>query len=301
MRDDSRLRRFVLAAGAAALVVLAVLVWRASSHEPEAELETPPAADAQRDDDALVLAADQGVERRSAAGWAPAREGDALHVTDTIRTGAGSTAEIALGRGARVTLAERSEVTVRELTTAALRLGINRGRIGVDFRPDGTRLLRVEDASGAVSAVGAAGRYGFVAVGSGLAVASTEGRVTVESAGKAVAVPAGTETVAWRGSAPLPPRPIPREVVLRVARKLDERRASVCAVLNVDVTAEVTVDGDPVEVAPDGTVVVRREVGARRRDVVVDVRLASGLVDRQVVHCHREGDVSDLEVKWNAR
>jgi ferric-dicitrate binding protein FerR (iron transport regulator) len=301
MRDDSLLRRGALVAGAAAAVVLAALGWRAISREPEADLDAPPAVADPAADDALVLAADAGVERRRSAGdWAPASVLDELHVTDSIRTGAGATAEIALGRGARVTLAERSEVTVRELTAAALRLGIDRGRIGVDFRPDGTRLLRVEDASGTVSAIGTAGRFGFLALRGGLAVASSEGRMTVESGGKSVAVQEGSETVAWRGAAPLPPRPIPREVVLRVARKLGERRASLCAVLQVDVSAEVTVDGSPVEVAPDGTVAVRRE-GTRRRDVLVAVRHASGLVDRQVVPCRREGDVSDLEVRWNAR
>lgn len=300
MRDDRRLRRGALTVGVLAAGVLAVLAGRTIWQEPEADLEPPPAPDAAADD-ALVVAAAPGVERRTADGWSATREGEALYVTDTIRTGAGSTAEIALGRGARVTLAERSEVTVRELTAAALRLGLARGRIGVDFRPDGTRLLRVEDSSGTISAIGSSGRFGFVALGSGLAVASIEGRVKVESAGRIVSVPEGSETVAWREAAPLEPRPIPREVVLRVARKLEERRASLCAVLQVGVASEVTVDGAPAVVAPDGTVPIRREAGTRRRDVLVAVRHASGLVDSQVVPCRKEGDVSDLEVRWNAR
>jgi len=295
MPDGGRTRRLGLAAAALAIVAVAAYAWR-----PRPREAAPPPAAARND--ALVLAADPGVERSSAGGWTPARPGDALGVTDSVRTGGGSTAEIELGRGSRVTLAESSEVTVRELTAAAHRVGLVRGRIGVDHRPDGTRVLRVEDQSGAVAASGSAGRFGFVAAAGGLGIAATEGQLTVESGGTAVVVPTGTETVAWRGAAPLPPRPIPREVVLHVARLLEQRRASVCLVLNVDVASELSVNGAATEIPRDGVVVVRLPPGARRRGADVVVRHATGLVERQKLPCSEdEGEVSDLEVRWNAR
>ncbi len=298
MPDDARIRRGVLAAAALAILVIAALAWRLLAGDPE---EEPPPAPRVRDD-ALVLAADPGVERGSAGGWLRARVGDALHVTDSIRTGEGSTAELDLGRGTRVTVAERSEVTVRELTAAVQRVGIVRGRIGVDLRPDGTRVLRVEDTSGKVAAAGTGGRFGVLARDGALAVASTDAQVIVESDGGSVSVPAGTETLALRGAAPLPPRPIPRQVVLRVARRIEERRASVCVVLHVDVASELTVNGDAVEVPRDGAVVVRLPPHARRREIDVAVRHASGAVERQSMPCWQyEGEVSDLEVRWNAR
>jgi hypothetical protein len=296
MPDQARVRRGGLAAAALAIASIAALAWRMYPRESEA----PPAAPAHRD--ALVLAADPGVERRSAGGWAPARSGDSLRVTDSIRTGEGSTAEIELGPGTHVTLAERSEVTVRELTAAVQRVGILRGWIGVDLRPDGTRVLRVEDPSGKVAAFGTSGRFGVLAKGEALAVASTGGQVTVESGGGAVKLPAGAETVARSGDAPLPPRAIPREVVLRVARQIEERRASVCLALEVDAASELSVNGEPVEVPRDGKVVVRLPPHARRREIDVTVRHASGVVERKRLPCWQyEGDVSDLEVRWNAR
>jgi len=296
MPRDARIREGVLVAAAAlAIGLIAVLAWRLRPADPDA----PPAVEAP---DALVVAADPGVERRSDGAWAETRKGDSLHVTDSIRTGGGSTAELALGRGARVVLAERSEVTVRELTAALLRVGLVQGRISVDLRPDGTRVLRVEDRTGGVAARGSAGRFGVLARGEGLAVASSEGRVTVESGGAAVEVPGGAETIAWRGAAPLPSRPIPREVVLRVARRLEERRQAVCTVLQVDAASELTVNGASVEVPADGRVVVTQPPHGRRRDVEVVVRHAGGLVERKVLPCWEgEGEVSDLEVRWNAR
>jgi hypothetical protein len=297
MADDLRTRRIALAAASLAILAIAAAAWRLRSVDAE-----PPARAVSQD--ATVVSADAGVERSAGAGWTPARAGDALRVTDSIRTASGSTAEIALGRGSRVVLQERSEVTVRELTAAVHRVGVLRGRIAVDHRPDGTRVLRVEDQSGAVAATGGAGRFGIVAAGDGLAVASAEGQLTVESGGAAVRVPAGAETVAHPGLPPLPPRPIPRDVVLRVARLLGERRATVCALLRVDVASELTVNGAPVDVPSDGNVVVRLPARLRARGAEVMVRHATGIVERRTVACQRqekEGEVSDLEVRWHDR
>jgi FecR protein len=292
-----RTRTAALAAAMLAVAATAVIAWRLRPPEPDA---SPPSAPARQD--ATVVSADAGVERTVGDGWTPARAGDALRVTDSLRTAAGSTAEIALGRDSRVTLQERSAVTVRELTAAVHRVGVLRGRIGVDHRPDGTRVLRVEDQSGAVVASGA-GRFGVVASGDGLAVASAEGQLTVESGGARVQVPPGEETVARRGVAPLAPRPIPRDVVLRVARVLEERRSSLCAFLQVDVASELTVNGAPVPIPLDGGVPIRLPARLRSRGADVMVRHASGIVERRSVPCQegKEGEVSHLEVRWNGR
>jgi hypothetical protein len=309
MPEDVRTRRVALGAAAIAIVAVAALFWRlrpldAEAPRPAAGAPQPAAVrqDAAAQRDAVVVSADPGVERSGPGGWRAARAGDALRVTDSIRTSAGSTAEILLGRGSRVILEERSEVTVRELTAAVHRVGVLRGRIAVDHRPDGTRVLRVEDQSGAVVASGARGRFGVVAAGEALAVASAEGELTVESGGAAVQVPAGEETLARRGLAPLPPRPIPRDVVLRVARVLEGRRTSLCTVLQVDVASELTVNGAPVGIPPDGNVPVRLPARLRAKGAEVMVRHASGIVERRTVPCpEKEGEVSDLQVRWNGR
>jgi hypothetical protein len=90
--------------------------------------------------------------------------------------------------------------------------------------------------------------------------------------------------------------------VLRVARRLERRRATACVVLQVDPASEVTVDGDPVDVLPDGTAVVRISPARRRNGVQVVVRHASGAVERRTLPCwEAEGEVSDLEVRCDER
>lgn len=296
-------RRIALAAATLAIAG-GVVLWRAQRHHSEegAGLEGALAQAPAPRDDARVLSAAPGVERSVEGGWTQARPGDALRLADTVRTGKGSTAEIALGRGARLTISETSELSVREISAAAQRVKLVRGRIGVELRPDGTRVLRVEDPSGAVSASVTGGRFGFVASGGSLAVAASEGEARVEAGGAAVDVPAGSETIAWRGAAPLAPRRIPRDLVLRVASRIEERRATVCAVIQVAVASQLSVNGEDVPVPADGVVALHAPVRSRARGVDVVLRHASGVVERQRVPCAEdEGAVSDIEVRWNAR
>lgn len=301
MIEAASTRRVALVAAGLA-VVAGVLLWRAQRRAAGDALVGAVAQVEAPREDARVVAAEPGAERSVEGGWTPARAGDPLRLADTLRTAPGSSAEIVLGRGARLTVSERSELSVREISAAAQRVKLVRGRIGVELRPDGTRVLRVEDASGGVAASATQGRFGVVASGEALAVAATEGQARVEAGGAAVDVPAGTETVAWRGAAPLPPRPIPRDLVLRVAHRIEERRASFCAVIQVAVASRLTVDGEEVLVPADGVVVLRVPPHARRRAVDVVLTHAGGAVDRQRIPCaESEGTVSEIEVRWNAR
>jgi hypothetical protein len=253
--------------------------------------------------DVLILAADPGVQRSARdGGWALARAGDVLAVADSIRTGDAGTAEIDLGGSSRVTVAERTEMTVRELTAAVHRVGLLRGRIGVDVQPDGTRVVRVEDGSGSILVSAAGGRFGVVAAPNALGVVAEAGQATIESGGAAVAVPAGHQSAAWVGQPPAAPAPIPRDLLMRVVRAVDARRASICTIVEVGLATEVLVDGAPVEVPPDGRVAVRVPQRARRRGAELVVRSATGAVQRRRVRCWEdEADVSDLEVRWDGR
>ncbi len=293
------IRRVVLVAAAAA-AVLATVRWWPASRTPDAAVGGPPA-----EAGAAIVSAGPRVERSASGGaWTPARAGDALGLADAIRTGKGGTAEVSLGRGTSLVVDERSEVTVRELDAVAQKIRLVRGRIGVEHRRDGTRVLRVEDGSGTILASSEGGRWSAVASRGSLAVAAHDGAVRLESAGVAVDVPRGSESAAWRGAAPLPARPIPPAVLLRFAHALADRRRSVCAALQVDVASEVRVNGDPVAVAPDGRVVVRVPEERRRYPVEVEVRHAGGAVRRERIRCPADDDAAEVkawEVRWDAR
>jgi hypothetical protein len=290
-------RPTVLATAAIAATLAAFRWWPASAPPDAAAPAPPPAATG-----AVVVSAGPLVERSSSggAGWIPARPGDALGLADAIRTGHGDTAEVSLGRGTILLIDERSEVTVRELDAAAQRVQLARGRIGVEHRSEGTRVLRVEDGSGTILASSVGGRWSAVASRDSLAVAAREGAVRLESAGAAVDVPAGSQSAAWRGAAPLPARPVPTAVLLRVAHVLAERRRSTCTTLQVDAASEVRVNGEPVAVAPDGRVVVRVAEHRRRLPVEVEVRHVTGAVKRQRLSCAAldDAELRGWVVRW---
>jgi hypothetical protein len=118
----------------------------------------------------------------------------------------------------------------------------------------------------------------------------------------AVDVGAGTQSAAWRGAAPLAPRPVSAAVLLRVAHALAELRRDACARLQVDVASEVEVNGDRVPVGRDGRVLVRVPGQRRRNPVEVVVRHVTGAVERRRVRCVEEAaEVKALEVRWDAR
>ncbi len=298
MSSEHRRNRIVAVAGAAVLIgaAVALLTSRRTPRPPEA-----PSAETGRNG-AFVLAASPDVQRSSGARWVTARPGDELRPADSIRTGAKATAQISLGSRGTVALAERSELTIREFTAALQRVGIGRGRVGVDLQADDLRILRAEDRSGTIFASATRGRWHVVATQRGLGVAAENGDVRVESGGAAVDVPAGSESAAWRGATPLPPATIPRELFVRLAPGSDKRRPRICAVLQTDVASEVVVDGEPAEVRADGGVTVLLPPRVRRREAQVVVRHATGKVERRRVACGEGGvELEAVEVRPPAR
>jgi len=284
----------------AAVAAIAYVSWWAGTAPPA--VTAPPPGDPPH---AVVVAAGARVERSAGGGgWTAARVGDALGPADAIRTGQGDSAELSLGRGATVVVDERSELMLRDTDPAVRSVQLLRGRIDVDHRwREGTRVLRVEDASGTIRATSAGGRWSAVASPDALAVAAVEGAVRLESAGAAVEVPAGTQSAAWRGAAPIAPaRPVPRAVVLRVAQALAERRKDACASLQVDVASEVEVNGAPVPVDREGRVLVVVPEARHRTPVDVVVRHVTGAVERRRIDCvEDDADVKALEVRWDDR
>jgi hypothetical protein len=284
----------------AAVAAIAYVSWWAATAPPYVAAAAPGVPP-----HAVVVSAGTRVERSAGdGGWTAARVGDALGPADAIRTAQGDKAELSLGRGTTVVVDERSEVVLRELAPAGHRIRLLRGRVDLDHRfRDGARTVRVEDASGTILATSGGGRWSAVASPDALAVTAVEGAVRLESAGAAVEVPAGTQSAAWRGVAPIAPaRPVPRAVVLRVARELADRRKDACASLQVDVASEVEVNGESVPVDREGRVVVMVPEARHRLPVDVVVRHVTGAVERRRIDCVEDAaDVKALEVRWNDR
>jgi hypothetical protein len=241
-----------------------------------------------------------GVVERTAPGgaWTAVAPGDVLRQDEQLRTGARSQAELSAGGGSRVTISERTQLTLRELTTAMHRFRLTRGLVAVDYQPDGARTVRIEDPGGA-AAESKGARFQVAASGLTFAVATETGGVTLSAGGAEVALAAGETTRTTAGAAPAPPSPISREVLLKVARAskvggahcLDTRGRT-------EPGALVTVAGEEVEVGPDGVFPLRvdRELP---RGVIVRVVLPGGRELTRTVPCSgAAARIRELKMRW---
>jgi hypothetical protein len=308
-------RRRPIARLAAVLVLLIVLLaggaWllfvRHVYEPPEPLAPGPPPAAAvapepapKEPDGAAVLAVQGRVERSGAPGaWAPLRAGDLLRPDESLRTGPAARAELAVGERSRITVAEATDLTVREVTRAAHRFRLTKGRITADYQPDGERVLRIEGESGQATVEAKAARFHIASAGVTLAVATETGRVNLRTAAGAVDVGAGEQASARAGAAPTAPAPIAAQVLLRLA-SAGRAGADPCAVVEGRVTpgTQVMVDAEAAAVDAAGRFAVRprRRSGAALRVVAVDP--SGRRAEHQVVCRDDWHPVSDLKVKW---
>ena len=176
--------------------------------------------------------------------------GQRLRADDSVRTGRDGRTDLQVGARSRLTVAEASQLTVREITEKVHRFKLTRGRIAVDYQADGARLLRIESADGAAVAETQGARFGVLSTGTAVAIATATGAVNLTSQQKTVEVGAGTQAVAVAGKPPSSAEPIPAKLLLKVADAApaqDHQGEKLCA--EVEGTApsgsEVLVDGAP--------------------------------------------------------
>jgi len=234
--------------------------------------------------------------------WRPLSAGEVLRSDDSVRTGPGASAELAAGGTSRLTIGERTQLAVRELTAPVHRFRLARGLVRVDYQPDGDRVVRIEDASGGAVAEARGARFHVAANGLAFAVASQTGTVSLSAAGSTVALGGGEEALSSGGAAPSPPRPIPTDLLLKIAQASRVGPAGRC----LDTTGRcepgslVTVDGEMVEVAADGSFPIRVARRTGRSGVEVRVVAPDGRLTGRTVPCRAGPDapIRDLRVRW---
>ncbi|WP_257447212.1 FecR domain-containing protein [Archangium lipolyticum] len=194
------------------------------------------------------------VERTLGEKWVELRVGDALEPDDSVRTGPGARADLRMGDEASLlTLQERSEVRMGEMSRTSHALQLQRGRIDVDYHGQENRVLRVQAENGTVAEAREA-RFTMLRRGTVVTVTTRGGLVNLSSEGSTVAVGAGQRSVVINGAKPLSPEPIPLEVLLKVAAKASASETLCLSLLGkVPVGTEVLVEGEPAEVSGDGS------------------------------------------------
>jgi two-component sensor histidine kinase len=239
------------------------------------------------------------LERRVGDGWLPVAAGAPLQEDDTLRTAEGSRATLSIGERSRVTVSDATQLTVREITDAAQRLRLSRGRLSVDHQPDGARVLVVEAEGGDAVARAGAARFSVLASGASLAIATETGVVRLQAGGRTVDVGPGEGSVAFPGEAPAPAAAIPVALLLELGRASTADGG--CRIEGASAPgAEVRVDGRVVTAGADGrfTVVLRGPRG--KKSATVLTRDAAGRRVERRVACAAPVDerVSDFAVRW---
>ena len=301
--------RMLLEAGtvAAALLTGAWLVFRGTLYRPAPPPPAAHVAEEAKVDEAIVVAVVGDVVRLSPNGGTSAlAAGQRLRADDSVRTGRGGRTDLQLGARSRITVAEGTQLMVREITEKLHRFRLTRGRIAVDYQADGVRLLRIESADGGAVAETQGARFGVLSTGTAVAIATATGEVNLTSQHK---TRAGTQSFAAAGKPPSGAEPIPAKLLLKVAdaaAAAAQDRESLCAEVEGTAPAgsEVLVDGAPAAVAEDGRFRVRVPAAADKKDVTVAIRDAGGRETIRTVPCGGRANIppiKDIAIRWRKK
>jgi ferric-dicitrate binding protein FerR (iron transport regulator) len=291
-----------LALVAALLLLAAIASFHRWVEEPARETIRPAAAATvatphASKEEAVVEAVVGPVQRNAGGTWASLVVGDRLHPDDSLRTGKGASTALRIDDRSRLTIQESSQVTIRELTERLHRFKLTRGRVAVDYKPDGERVLRIENESSDAVAETREARFSVLSTGTSLAIATESGAVQLKAEDHAVLVAAGEQAFAQAGAPPSAPAAIPTDVLLKVANAAAQG-TSLCADIEgtAEPGAEVLVDGEPAHLDARGRFSVRVPKTSARKLVRVAMRMASGLERVEQVPCTPE--ISEMSIRW---
>jgi hypothetical protein len=312
-------RRVVALAVAGIILLLAIswFVFQRAIYEPppppapppppppvvQAAPPPPPPAPPQ-DAEAIVESVDGAVEKGAKGAWEKVAVGDRLRADDSVRTSSGAKADLRIGEKSRITVAQGSQLVIRELTEKVHRFKLTRGHVSVDYKADGERVLKIEGEGDDAVAETRDAKFSVLSTGRAIAIATETGAVALQSQGATVNVAAGQEAIAAAGAAPSAPKEIPTSLWLKVANELASAPAGVCGEVKGSAPAgsEVTIDGKPVEVDKDGNFDVRVPRLRGHESALVEIRDASGRTKTSRVPCGEQlGDADDVALKWGRK
>jgi hypothetical protein len=284
------MRKLVIAVVALLLLVGAAIVFRTAMPRSEAaevaQLAPPPAAGAKPKPavSARITRIEGVVERRSGAQeYRPIAAGDTLLAEDSLRTRGGGSAELEIGRGAQVEVAERSEFRIGELSEGLSQVRLEGGRIHARVQGGGSSTLRVEVKDSDAVVETQAGEFAMLRSGDAqVTVATNEGEVDVTAKQQRVRLAKGEQSVVVAGQAPSLPSRIPPSLFLKISRT-PRQLSKPTARIGGETTpgAIVEVNGKPVRVEADGRFSADVRLIEGRNELVVSAQDAAGRTESQ--------------------
>jgi hypothetical protein len=269
----------VVAALAAAGIVsrrLAWLPWRTARVTRSTRGEEAAAIPADDAGTFQVTAATGLVEAERQGRWAPIKTGDTLTRADVVRTAAGARAVLQLSAGTEIELRERVEIGLDRLPSGPT-VDLRRGKVLA--RVSGADALAITSHQTRTANEGPA-RFVVLADPQGrVSVATLSGTARFAAGGKAVALPAGTQSSSESGAAPADPERIPEEIFLEVVWPAGEQRHTTD---HADLrgraapSSVVTVNGTPAAVGGDGQFQAPLPLHEGKNPVAVEVEDLSG-------------------------
>jgi hypothetical protein len=299
---------------AVALVVLASLAFdrfiaeSPASATPELAAliaEAPAEAEASE----VVVARVSGmVERSVGPGWTTVRPNDRLRAEDSIRTGASSSADLQTGKDARVTVADASEMSLRQVTDKSHRLKLVRGRAAVDYGRSAERTLTIENPTTGATVETHGAKFYLLATSMALAVATQSGVVNVSAKQQTVQVREGEQSTVQADGTPSPPEPIPVSLLLKLAAATGKDPYELCTWVEGSTFPgmEVTVDGKSALVSRQGrfSVPVPRRKGLKAvrvvtRDALGRSRMANVPCGAPPQKPENKGRIDQFQIVWD--
>ncbi len=268
----------------------------------EPVVETPPPAPPE----AVVTAVRGRVQVRhgDTGQWQDASVSTVLGADDSVRAGRNAEATLRLGNGVEVRLSPRSELRVRELTSAVSKVRLDEGHVLASVGEDGGRALQVQAKGTDAVAETQGGTFGVVTDGRGqLAVATTTGSVKVSAQGTTVEVGAGQGTTVEPGKAPTAATAVPSSLFLKVGALAATQTNQTSTVVQGTTSpgALVRVGDQVAHSDAAGKFAVKVPLKDGKNELAVEVTDASGRREDKrlpAVVVDREKPKIDAEVKW---
>lgn len=188
-------------------------------------------------------------------GYAPAQPGAVLRAEDSLRTSGDGRARLVSEKSLDVQVEPGTELEVQELTTQLSRVQLGQGLVVAKVEGKNGKRLEISSRGSDAVAASSDGTFAVSSNGAGtVAVGARAGEVELKSAGKAVLLRSGQQSVALPGAAPSEPAAIPTSLFLKVdwpaVKETNRRQLTVSG--KTEPGAVVLLAGQPVKVEKDG-------------------------------------------------